>query len=215
MKLHHLAVAFCLGVTVAGAETPVIRVRVYDYATVPHDTLEKAEREAQRLLQDANLAIHWMDCPPRDSQREARHLACAVPFSPSDILLRIVPQSMQPEPQFARILGYSLPFVGQPPVRAYVLYDNLRRPARSGHVLSMFRLLGYVMAHELAHLLFGDDRHSERGVMMLNWKEKDYVAIDRGTMLFSRDESRLLHAGAVARTQRIAASAGSLQDTHR
>ena len=62
MKPHYLALAFCLGTTVAeAAETPEIRVRVYDYAAVPHDVLEQAQREAKRLLQEARVAIHWMD----------------------------------------------------------------------------------------------------------------------------------------------------------
>jgi hypothetical protein len=57
------------------------------------------------------------------------------------------------------------------------------------------------MAHEIAHLLFLDDRHSQRGVMMAYWREKDLEEIERGSLAFSTDEIRMLADGGIARMQ--------------
>jgi hypothetical protein len=98
-------------------------------------------------------------------------------------------------------LGYAEPFVGSPPNRAYVLYDRVRENIRTNQGIAEFRLVAYVMAHEVAHLLFGNDAHYPRGVMMGQWREKDLVQVESGLMSFTREESRRLQTGAVARSQ--------------
>ena len=201
MKASPFVFAFWFFPSTAAGQTPAISVRLYNYAGVPEGNLEKAKLESQRVLRVSAFEVRWLDCPPSEDQREARHLACTAPWTQADIILRIVPRSMQPREDLSRSLGYALPFVGRPPNRAYVLYDRVRERIRACEGITEFRLLGYVMAHEIAHLLFGDDRHYSRGVMMASWREKDLAEIERGTMAFSQHEVSLLEAGGIARMQ--------------
>jgi hypothetical protein len=199
MKSNSVVFAFWAVIGGAAAQDPAFSVRMYNYAEVPQDTLEKATQEAQRVLGVTAFKIHWLECALREDQVEARHLPCKAPMTDADILLRIVPRSMQPERGVAHALGYALPLVGQPPTRAYVLYDRVREKIRKCNGISEFRLLGYVMAHEVAHLLFKNDRHHRRGIMMASWQEKDLVEIERGTLAFSQQEVSLLETGGIAR----------------
>ena len=153
------------------------------------------------------MEMRWIDYDLRNGRIEGRYLACAPPLRATDIILRIVPRAMQPEPSLERSLGYSLPFVGRPPNRAYILYDRVRYRTRQHPVASEAKLLGYVMAHEIAHLLFGNDGHSSSGVMKAFWQERDLVEIARGMMLFSPKEASLLKTGAIARMAKVTQSA--------
>ena len=51
---------------------------------------------------------------------------------------------------------------------AFVLFDRVENSASSHHV-SISRVLGQVIAHELGHLLLPGHRHSERGIMRAAW----------------------------------------------
>jgi hypothetical protein len=176
----------------------VVTVRVYDYAAVEEDVLENAKHEASRVLAAAGIRMEWIECPLREEQTGPRYAACRTPMGVADMLLRIIPRSMQGERNLGRALGYAMPLTGSPPTRAYVLYDRLRERVRESRVAE-HRLLGYVIAHEIAHLLLIDESHSRRGVMMAHWSERELVQIESGSMGFSSEERASLQAGAMAR----------------
>jgi hypothetical protein len=185
---------------VAAERQPEITVRIYNYADAQETVLEKAKTEARRLLRTSAFDIRWIDCPVHPEQRE-RYRGCADAVSPADIVLRLVPRSMEPKEDLEHALGFSLPFGGQPATRAYVLYDRVREKVRRYEGISEFSLVAYVMAHEIAHLLIGDDRHSPRGVMKAGWRQRELIDIERGIMSFSRDELRLIETGVIQRLQ--------------
>jgi hypothetical protein len=202
MKVNHLAVAFWTVLNAAAGPPPAITVRLYDYAGVPENIRQKAEFEAQRVVRAAGVEIQWTGYALRDRHIQPLCPACGAPVSPADILLRIVPRSMEPSQDLGHSLGCAARFAGEwPATRAYVLYDRVREKGRKCEGISEFRLLACVMAHEVGHLLFGDERHSRSGIMMASWQEKEMVQIERGIMAFSPDEARLLVAGAMARVE--------------
>jgi hypothetical protein len=51
---------------------------------------------------------------------------------------------------------------------AFVLFDCVEDNASNHHV-SISRVLGQVIAHELGHLLLPSNSHSERGLMRAKW----------------------------------------------
>jgi hypothetical protein len=53
-------------------------------------------------------------------------------------------------------------------------------------------LLGYVMAHELGHLLLGPG-HAPNGIMRAAWDSKDLEAIRYGSLKFTGAESARIH----------------------
>lgn len=67
-------------------------------------------------------------------------------------------------------------------------------------------ILGYVMAHEITHILEGIPRHSRTGLMKARWDESDYFAIATGEMTFAQEDVDLIYLGAARRTTLAAAA---------
>jgi hypothetical protein len=55
-------------------------------------------------------------------------------------------------------------------------------------------VLGYVMAHEIAHVLQGVNRHSDDGVMKAQWQQQDYRQMKSGTLPFDPTDVELMLA---------------------
>ena len=55
---------------------------------------------------------------------------------------------------------------------AYVFYDRIAQVALS-QLTPTVRGLGYVMAHEMGHLLIGENSHADAGLMQPNWNPRD------------------------------------------
>ena len=85
--------------------------------------------------------------------------------------------------------AYSMPYQG---TRIVVFYDRLLTSLTGSRVPSV---LGYVLAHEIAHVLQGISRHSASGIMKPKWDSRDYVEM-RGKMLrFTEDDVSLIRRG--------------------
>ena len=50
-------------------------------------------------------------------------------------------------------------------------------------------VLGYVLTHEIGHLLLGSNSHSVSGIMSPHWNDEELRRISEGTLLFLSGES--------------------------
>jgi hypothetical protein len=55
-----------------------------------------------------------------------------------------------------------------------------------------FAVLGYVLTHEVGHLLLGSNSHAVNGIMSPHWNGAELRRISEGTLLFLPSESRML-----------------------
>jgi Zn-dependent peptidase ImmA (M78 family) len=53
-------------------------------------------------------------------------------------------------------------------------------------------VLAYAIAHEIGHLLLGDNAHTPRGVMKGNWDRKDYEAMNQRQFHFIEGQAHQL-----------------------
>src|SRR6185369_10506350 len=75
-------------------------------------------------------------------------------------------------------LAYAMPF-GVSGTRIRVFCDRVNKASpdsRPGTVM------GYVMVHEIAHVLEGVSRHSDEGVMKAHWQKQDYRQMNSGML---------------------------------
>lgn len=135
-----------------------------------------AEPLASRLFADIGLRIVWH----RDDRRCIGERGA--------ILIRLVYQS-QPRER-PRAFAYALPYGGQR--RIVVFYDRVKRVAGEGWAP---RLLAYVLAHEITHVLQVSDRHAATGIMKAVWDADDIYAIDCGTLRFTPVDVFLIDRG--------------------
>ena len=102
--------------------------------------------------------------------------ALAKPAAESSFLIELQLDSRVPAQFHPGALAYASPF-GNAGTRIHIFCDRVRASWPDG---GMGILLGYVLAHEIAHVLQGVSRHSEEGVMKARWQQSDYQQMRTG-----------------------------------
>ena len=188
-----------------------ITVMVYNYAALSPDVLADAEWQAATIYERAGIAIKWLDCPLSPGSA-ALFPACRVSTGPTKLAVRFFRQAlasnltrdehayglaMTPEDgSFAEIANVFTEETDQ-------LTDQF--DATSGANLRSGVLLGFVVAHELGHLLLGSRSHSAFGIMRAKWYSKELKLIAQHTMTFTPADVAKMRENVEAR---MAAEAG-------
>jgi hypothetical protein len=55
--------------------------------------------------------------------------------------------------------------------------------------------VGYVLAHELAHVMQGVARHSESGILKAHWTDQDFTEMVFHKLAFTEYDGELMHRG--------------------
>ncbi len=153
--------------TVAVAQSPRVRVRVENVAGAPEAVVHSAEAECSRIFGNAGIKIVW--APEGSTQSGDLNVVIAArPFQEaSAVALGYVIESPAGESAYV-VWSRVIPWI------AY------RRPA--------FEILGRVMAHEIGHLLLGDGRHSDAGLMRGTWSGRDLQWMASGSFSLTAEE---------------------------
>jgi len=84
------------------------------------------------------------------------------------------------------------PFGKGPGPRIHVFRDRLQNPPW----LTSGTVLGYVLAHEIGHVLEGFDHHSGSGVMKAHWGLDEYRAMQLNVLQFEELDVQWIQMGA-------------------
>jgi hypothetical protein len=195
-----IAVSAVLASSLGAAEPGSrITVFVYNYAAIAPDVLALTEAEGSRIYQQADIEIHWLDCPlsPKDADQFP---GCQIPPGPTRLALRILSRSMadrlrQAEDSF----GFAMiPEDGSFAIVANVFsYDADQLAGRRGMRHDV--ILGHLAAHELGHLLLGAGSHSSHGIMHVPWRLKELDIIVQGLMVFTPQQTESMRTNIRAR----------------
>lgn len=138
----------------------------------------RAKQTASEILARIDVKLDW--------RRDPR--SCTLPSRGVTITL-----SEQTEPTFHRgELAYAMPYEKTTIV---VFYDRVK--ARG-----VPPLLGYVVVHEIAHMIEGTNEHAEDGIMKSRWGDADYAEMRRERLLFTNRDITLIHNGLKAQSTR-------------
>lgn len=154
---------------VAAAVVATLQILVTNDAHVTPRMLSEAQEMTQRLYRDLGVEIVWVGQLDAD-------LPLVVSFPPEGGAerLQLGPNAM----------GYTFRTEDpEPGGRALVFLDRVERRAQLARV-STSRLLGAVMAHEIAHMLLSD-AHTMTGLMRPIWTDRDLQLIDMGGLRFN------------------------------
>jgi hypothetical protein len=149
-----------------------------------------ARRIVSSVFLEAGVPVTWVVPRP--------HL----PPSPDAIRIDLVEDAR--DERFPTSLAVSYP--GDCSAGITVFLDRVR--ALAGNPGRESALLGYVVAHEIAHLLQALNRHSSSGVMKARWTDADRAAIFRGQLAFARLDVLLMRRGLAGGRCRTSPSAG-------
>ena len=105
-----------------------------------------------------------------------------------DLAVEIVPHAPASFSDVA--LAMALPYADSG-VRIVIFYDRVD-PLLRGHNAPAATILGYVLAHEIAHVLQGIARHSEMGIMRARWTDNDFKQMGIRVLMFTAEDVQLI-----------------------
>jgi hypothetical protein len=175
---------------------------VYNYTDLPLSKLAEAEVIASRSFGSAGVKVNWLACSSVQQDTE-EFRACDRAIDAGSPYIRVEPESMAAgSPAFRKIDDVLGTAVGR---NAIIVYPKVRAMARQWNCPEEV-ILGRAMAHELGHILLGDNSHSSQGLMKPHFGRKDFSA-DSAQYLFEPTQAARLR-DAVRRGQQERAPAG-------
>jgi len=172
----------CPAETIIASETPgfTVTIHVYNYAGVPEKTLAKAKHESGRIFRNSGLTVLWQDHALSAADRRHPHHSTDS-WDGTHFVLRLLTQSREGSSMNA--MGEALSLVEI----ANVFMNRVTEQAAIGE-LSVSRMLGHAIAHEIGHLLLGNNSHFPGGIMAAPWTKQDLWHMSKGGLLFTPQE---------------------------
>lgn len=159
---------------------------MHDYADVPPLRLAAAEVEARRILGQAGVETVWLSCSPKLEESEPK--GCSL-VDATHLVLKVLSDTTNARMRDrGDVLGKALLADNRTGYYAYAFLDHIETLEREVG----FAVLGYVLAHEVGHLLLGSNSHAVSGIMSPHWNGPELRRISEGTLLFLPNESRML-----------------------
>lgn len=175
-----------------------LKVSVFNDAQVPQIVLREAEQRAHAVFDEAGVSLAWLDCgTPGHRNIE---LGCQDVAYPTHLSVRLL---VGKQVASGDIFGQS--FLNENGEGNYA--NVYLTPLSSAKALELVRegdLLGYVIVHELGHLLLGKNSHSGEGLMRSKWEVTELHEAAKGNLLFTRSETdriRVRYWSALARAE--------------
>jgi hypothetical protein len=139
----------------------------------------RAEQIVNRMFAEAGVAIDW-----RSRLRNCPSGAILVSLSHQ------TPGTLLP-----RALALSRPFEG---THIEIFYDRIY-PYNLYNRGALSVVMAHVLAHEIAHILQGLNRHSDSGVMKARWDGADYSQMMWKGLSFTPTDVELIRSGMAVR----------------
>jgi len=190
-----------------GDPMSAITVSVYDDSQVGLDTLQEVEQVSADLFARVGIEIHWLNCGVNGELTHASP-ECGQARFPQMLQLRFLRRSRDLKPD---TFGISYLNAGGEGCYSQVFVEPIEA-LRQQFPVGLSTLLGYVAAHELAHLLLGSNSHAELGIMRAKWGPKDLESANMGGLRFlaeQREKMIARVAAGIRRNEQIVAATAS------
>jgi hypothetical protein len=169
-----------LASTIEPGSASSIRVCVESSVVTPF-ALIRGEFIAGKIFENIGVSISWV-----------HRTQCGQSFPD---LIAVQVSTGAPPGYFPGALGYTRLAERQ----VEVFYDRIEH---SFEIPIMPSVLGHVLAHEIAHVLEGINRHSAEGLMKAHWDSRDYVQMYPHLLPFAPEDVELIRARLGAFTSR-------------
>ena len=183
-----VAAACALFAPVASAEEERLTISVYDYANVDAAALAHAARRVTASFAAVGVVVQWEErCTgPRCSSTDARPLPPAGQMAA--LTVYIFPEERTPQ-------HYPRSVMGAAPIGSFLAYAYFDRVRAFAFQRNLFlgTVLGYVIAHEVGHLLLREG-HTSFGLMRALWTSSDLHAMQQGRLGFTGEQGARVRA---------------------
>jgi len=186
------------------AEPPVrVMVSIFNDAQVDQGVLREAQSRAEEVMKTGGIDLVWLDCGT-PGHWAAQEMRCSDIAFPAHLSVRLVANTT---PLSKGAFGES--FTNE---RGEGNYANVYvAPLAQSKVLGLLTegdLIGYVIAHELGHLLMGNNSHGEAGLMRAVWRAPEVEQALSGTLFFTGAEREKMRRRCLSATVRRNAATG-------
>lgn len=194
-----MAVALWLGpAQPAGAEDEderlPVRIVVYDYAQLPPDVLAQAKTVVSKVFAGIGVDAAWMDVAEFTREMPSENAARQA-FVHSVVQVNVI------SPDMHKMLGRKngvLGGAGSGTRRVWIAFERIQEAARLAQA-DVSDVLGYVIAHEIGHVLMPPGGHALTGLMRHG---VDLTLIAHNRLSFLAGEARLIRAALAGRAAR-------------
>jgi hypothetical protein len=162
-----------MAMAAAHAEDRTLTIYLSHTEMASLQTVAFAQNITTRILAGAGVRVRWKSGTPRVVERGT---------------LAVVFESGAPASISRDALAYALPF--QSGAAIHVLYDRVSDVGPRGLLPAV---LGHVLAHEIGHVLRGDDGHQDSGVMKAHWSPGDFCAMSARPYAFTAGDVKMIH----------------------
>ena len=189
-----LFLLFALRTTQGGictAKEP-LAVKLFNDAAVGDDVLHRAKEEAAWLLKSVCVDLTWVPCVVVS---RSNLTPCQAPVRAIELHVLLSPGTKDFGDD---TLGIAMPHLGSGDHAGVFLSRVRQTAARNTGIIDVSELLGYVMAHEIGHLLLYSSTHSSAGVMRADFLPADLKKAGQRQLEFTAEQAEAIHRNALA-----------------
>jgi hypothetical protein len=185
-----LVTALCSVELIAASQQ--MNVAVCNLNSVREPIIAKAKAETELVFRSAGVTIVWRDCDvfptPAEQEREAWFI----------VRLRTGKPPLTVGPASLDVMGKAFVAEHGGGYMADAYFQAIQATSEQ-HDGDSGVLLGFVMAHELGHLLLGPG-HTPEGVMQAAWGQKQMEALRQRWLRFTEEGAVRIRRALAART---------------
>jgi hypothetical protein len=165
-----------------------VNLHVSSKVELPMNLLWHSEEAATAIYSEIGVQLNWRSGHWRPQTKSTS----ICPQESRDFWIEIVAHA--PDNLTNGQLAIAKPY-GDSGVRIVVFYDRVESLLQRHSRVTLGAIFGYVLAHEIAHVLQGIARHSETGVLRARWTEDDFAKMGSRGLNFTTEDILLIQRG--------------------
>jgi hypothetical protein len=191
IALVHLFV-FCAAQCAACSVWEPLPVKLFNDAGVGGEVLHRAKGEAAWLLESVCVELTWIPCLVVS---RSNLTPCQAPVRAIELHILSSPAT---NAYTEDALGIAVPHLGTGDHAGVFLSRVRQTVARNVGIIDVSDLLGYVMAHEIGHVLLHSTKHSSEGVVRADFRPADLKKAGQRQLKFTPEQAVAIHRNVLA-----------------
>lgn len=193
-----------------------VTIQIHDYWHVPGGSLTRAREVVTAMYERIGVRTEWTGVVQQNEHRPGSAPRDSISRLPiAQVTLIILTPRMAARGRVEEgALGFAaVPTEGMGRI-AYAIYDRITETAARA-AMNEDDLLGFVMAHEIAHLMLPRGAHAEGGLMRGRWNVRDFQQTDVLKLGFSPEQATAIRSTLLHNRPTLAVNADAASQTQR